>query len=232
MKEPQTLKFKFDTVCLVDAVKIVGAGTGNYSDVILELMQQLPKIEEANRGLAPDQQKSPRFGLPGGNPVNEKTAKGLCHSVNFALGKNGLSWVVRYIEKEKAFLCVPKIAKSYKPIARGPYKTNGVIKTKDTALSERVVAMRKAGKEYTAIQQELGLSTGTIAEILRVAGLIRQNRLGVKGSKYDEVEKLYKQGVPNNQIGERLVKMGLSGKYVDQTVSKLIRLGRIQKRSN
>jgi len=102
--------FDFQVIPLNDAVNMVMAGDGNYSELKAKLLDTLPTLEA---------EQAFTFGLPNGKEVPEDQRRGICTALNICMRKAGHAWRATYSSSKRLFVVVPKgkIA-----IVRGSYK--------------------------------------------------------------------------------------------------------------
>lgn len=159
MKEPKSVGFIVEEIGLQEAETLVAAGEGKYSDVILMLSQKLPELEAANMGQPVENRKSFGFRLPGNGTLDEKMIKGLCHSVNLAIHKQGIEWNLRYSSRRKLFVCVPLKTKEKKILGISQPKLQTEKKTEDKeALIAKIKELHAEGKSYRNVANLLGIS--------------------------------------------------------------------------
>ena len=96
---PDIVGFSFQEIPLDEALNVVLAGDGNYSELKQTLLEKLPQ-------LSPD--KAFAFGLPNGKEVPEDNRRGLCMAINATLKRAKLNWRITYSGTKKIFVCVPR----------------------------------------------------------------------------------------------------------------------------
>ena len=116
MRTEKVKGFEFNEILLEDARRAVIIGDGNYSDVKAFVLESLPKLNEANQGLPPGEQKTLSFGLPGGKEPTEDQRRGICMALTITCKHAGLPWRVTYSGTFKRFLFVPReFKRTYQP---------------------------------------------------------------------------------------------------------------------
>lgn len=97
-KSVKSAGFVFQTIPMDDALRMVRAGGGVYSELKDMLLEKLPQLNG----------EAFVFGLPNGKEVPEKDRKPISMSINKCLTQAGIFWKLTYHEKRKLFVCVPK----------------------------------------------------------------------------------------------------------------------------
>lgn len=146
--------FNFEIIPLSQAMPLVIAGEGNYSDLKAKLLEVIPTLKE-------DQAFS--FALPDAKEeLPEVVRRGICKVLNMTLKKGGLHWRVTYSGSKKVFLAVPKtekgVAKAYTPLP----KWNPAFAKEE----QQVMALRKQGLNPKEIIEQTGLSKERVHYII------------------------------------------------------------------
>lgn len=160
MKEPKELEFEFEEILLSDAELFVAAGSGRSAEILLMLSKKLPQMEQENQGVAYEQRKSFAFSLPNG-ALDRKDIKSICHKANAGMTKLGLNWLLRYVEREKKFVCVMKTIKTRinKMGRHNERQGNEDVRIQCQALYDK-------GAGYGVISKQLGVSVTTVRHYL------------------------------------------------------------------
>ncbi len=79
--------FDFQEIPLEEALNVVLAGDGSYSDVKQTLLEKLPTLPK---------DKAFAFGLPNGKEVPEDQRRGICMAINATLHRAKFDWRITY----------------------------------------------------------------------------------------------------------------------------------------
>lgn len=129
--------FYFQEIPLEEAMNVVLAGDGAYSEVKQTLLEKLPALPK---------DKAFAFGLENGKEVPEDQRRGLCMAINMTLKKARFDWRITYSESRKLFVCIPRSAKP-----KSQAHTNGYIDKESD--DEMVLKLRGEGKKVPQIHE-------------------------------------------------------------------------------
>lgn len=154
--EKPIVGFNFAEIPLEEAENVVAAGEGKYSSLVVMLSQKLPEIEMNNMNVPLKDRKGFAFGLPNGKEVDEKERRGLCHTINLRLNRQGIGWKITYSGNKKLFICVPS-----KPKTPRSGNMRNSSEASD-ALVRRVRELKAGGLKIAEIAKTLGKTTSSI----------------------------------------------------------------------
>ncbi len=152
--QQEVVGFQFQEIPLEEALNVVLAGNGFYSDVKQTLLAKLPTLA---------QDKAFAFGLPNGKDIDEKRRRELCSSVNKTFKIAKLDWKIAYSGTRKLFICVPK-----QPQEIVPHANNGYIPKSKWNKKEdfsRILQLRDQGLTVKQIIDQTHFSRGRVAYV-------------------------------------------------------------------
>lgn len=176
-KSGKSSGFVFQTIPMDDALRMVRAGGGVYSELKDMLLEKLPQLNG----------EAFVFGLPNGKEVPEKDRKPISMTINKCLRQAGLFWKLTYHEKRKLFVCVPKenlaprkykIQKKSSPTGRGGKDDRlGELFTKTLDIfniTPEDFFKKRAGlfvpwrAAFINVAKDSGIGTGKISDFLEI----------------------------------------------------------------
>lgn len=157
-----TIGFDFTEIPLEEAQSVVTAGDGKYSDLVIMLSKKLPELEMNNMNIPPKDRKGFAFGLPSGKELDEKERRGLCHTVNLRMNRQGVGWRVTYSGNKKLFICIPRKSK-IKSVKDDSYVPKSKWNGKEDEV--KIMDLRDKGMSVPKISRTTGIDLQRVSYI-------------------------------------------------------------------